>query len=139
VPRAADAELFIIGAALDGNPALFIVEANDGGIAYEAEPAMGIRAAGTGRLTLSGVKVPANRLLADGDPAAYRECVRLGRLGWCAVAVGTAQATTDYVKEYVNQRTAFGEPISHRQAVAFTVANMAIELESMRLTALRAA
>ena len=140
VPRAADAELFVIAAELDGQgPALFIVEAEDGGISYESEPAMGIRAAGTGRLTLEKVKVPATRLLGAGDPVSYAECVRLGRLGWCAVAVGTAQAAADYAKQYVNERVAFGEPISHRQAVAFNVANIAIELEGMRLTALRAA
>ena len=40
---------------------------------------------------------------------------------------------------YVNERKAFGEPISHRQAVAFTVANIAIELEGMRLATYRAA
>ncbi len=140
VPRAADAELFVIAAELDGRgPALFIVEAKDGGISYEAEPAMGVRAAGTGRLTLEGVKLPSSRLLGGGDPASYRDCVRLGRLGWCAVAVGTAQAAADYAKQYVNERVAVGEPVSHRQAVAFNVANIAIELESMRLTAQRAA
>jgi alkylation response protein AidB-like acyl-CoA dehydrogenase len=140
VPRAADAELFVIAAELDGRgPALFIVEAKDGGISYEAEPAMGVRAAGTGRLTLSKVKLPPNRLLGGGDPASYKDCVRLARLGWCAVAVGTAQAAADYAKQYVNERMAFGEPVSHRQAVAFNVANIAIELEGMRLTALRAA
>jgi alkylation response protein AidB-like acyl-CoA dehydrogenase len=45
----------------------------------------------------------------------------------------------DYVKPYVNERMAFGEPISNRQSVAFMVANIAIELESMRLVMLRAA
>ena len=140
VPRAADAELFVIAAEVDGRgPGLFIVEAKDGGISYEAEPAMGIRAAGTGRLTLEGVKLGSERLLGGGDPAVYRDCVRLARLGWCAVAVGTAQAAADYVVKYVNERVAFGEPISHRQAVAFNVADIAIELEGMRLTALRAA
>jgi alkylation response protein AidB-like acyl-CoA dehydrogenase len=39
----------------------------------------------------------------------------------------------------VNERIAFGEPISHRQAVAFTVADMALELEGMRLATFRAA
>ena len=34
---------------------------------------------------------------------------------------------------YVYDRVAFGEPISHRQAVAFSVADIAIELEGMRL------
>ena len=45
----------------------------------------------------------------------------------------------DYVDPYVNERRAFGEPVSHRQAVAFTVANIAIELEGMRLATYRAA
>jgi alkylation response protein AidB-like acyl-CoA dehydrogenase len=44
----------------------------------------------------------------------------------------------DYVTPYVNERTAFGEPISHRQSVAFMVANIAIELEGMRLVTYRA-
>jgi alkylation response protein AidB-like acyl-CoA dehydrogenase len=55
------------------------------------------------------------------------------------VAIGTGRAVLDYVKTYVNDRVAFGEPISNRQAVAFTVANIAIELEGMRLATLRAA
>ena len=40
---------------------------------------------------------------------------------------------------YVKERKAFGEPISNRQAVAFTVANIAIELDGLRLATYRAA
>jgi alkylation response protein AidB-like acyl-CoA dehydrogenase len=140
VPRAADAELFVIAAELEGSgPALFIVEVGTTGLTIEAEPAMGVRAAGTGRLRLDGVKLDAGALLADGDPATFAACVRLARLGWCALAVGTSQAVLDYVIPYVNERIAFGEPISHRQAVAFDVANVAIELDGMRLATYRAA
>ena len=140
VPRAADAELFAIAADLEGRgPALFLVEAKDSGIVVEPEPAMGLRAAATGRLHLNSVKLGAGALLGDADPATYAECVRLARLGWCALAVGTCQAVLDYVIPYVNERIAFGEPISHRQAVAFDVANIAIELDGMRLATYRAA
>ena len=45
----------------------------------------------------------------------------------------------DYVTDYVRDRRAFGEPIADRQAVAFAVANIAIELEGLRLATLRAA
>ena len=100
---------------------------------------MGVRAAGTGGLHLEGVKLGAGALLGAGDPEVYAECVRLARLGWCALAVGTSQAILDYVIPYVNERIAFGEPISHRQAVAFDVANIAIELDGMRLASYRAA
>jgi hypothetical protein len=139
VPRAADAELFIVAAELEDSesPALFILEPGGAGMSIEPEPAMGIRAAATGRLLLDDVKLPAGALL--GDPGAFAECVQLGRLGWCALAVGTGQAVLDYLIPYVNERKAFGEPISHRQAVAFTVANVAVELDGMRLATYRAA
>jgi alkylation response protein AidB-like acyl-CoA dehydrogenase len=45
----------------------------------------------------------------------------------------------DYVTPYVKEREAFGEPIAHRQSVAFMVANIAIELQGMRLVTYRAA
>jgi alkylation response protein AidB-like acyl-CoA dehydrogenase len=140
VPRAHDGELFIVAAEVEGRgPALFIVEPGTAGVSVEPEPGMGIRAAATGRLSFEGVKLPASALLGDASPDIYRECIRLGRLGWCAVAVGGAQAVLDYVIPYVKDRTAFGEPVSNRQAVAFTVANIGIELEGMRLATYRAA
>jgi len=140
VPRAADAELFIVAAELEGEgPSLFIVEPGGTGLAIEPDPGMGIRAATTGRLILEGVKLPATALLGDSRRELMAECVQLGRLAWCALAVGTGQAVLDYVIPYVNERTAFGEPISSRQAVAFTVSNIAIELDGMRLATYRAA
>jgi alkylation response protein AidB-like acyl-CoA dehydrogenase len=138
VPRAAAAELFVVAADLDGRgPALFVVESD--GVAIESEPAMGLRAAGTGRLLLEQVTVPESALLAGADASTYADCVRLARLGWCALAVGTGAAVLEYVTGYVNDRVAFGEPVSHRQGVAFKVADIGTELDGMRLVTYRAA
>ncbi len=137
VPRGKDAELFVVGAMLDGEARLFVVESSTPGITIAADPSMGVRAAGISRLTLEDVEVGSIALL--GDAASYADAVRLSRLGWCALALGTAQAVLDYVIPYVNERTAFGEPISNRQAVAFMVANIAIELQGMRLVTYKAA
>ncbi len=139
VPRAGDAELFVVAAELDGRPALFVVESKANGIGVAPEPAMGIRASSTGTVTFEGVKLPGTSLLGGGDPQTYADCVQLARLGWCALSVGTGQAVLDYVVPYVNERQAFGEPIANRQGVAFTAANIAIELEGMRLATYRAA
>jgi alkylation response protein AidB-like acyl-CoA dehydrogenase len=140
VPRAGDGELFVIAADLQGQgPALFIVESRSSGLTVEPDPAMGVRAAATGKLILDEVQLPATALLGGGQSGVYRECIQLGRLGWCAVAIGTGQAVLDYVSDYVKDRRAFGEPISNRQAVAFTVANIAIELDGLRLATYRAA
>ncbi|GAB2862295.1 acyl-CoA dehydrogenase family protein [Nocardioides pacificus] len=139
VPRGADAELLVVGAQLDGRPVLFLVESSAAGLLVEADPSMGLRAASLARVTLDGVRVPADAVLGAADGTTYAECVRLSRLAWCALAVGTGQAVLDYVTPYVNEREAFGEPISHRQSVAFMVANIAIELQSMRLLTWKAA
>ncbi len=138
--RPKECELFLVAAeAEDLGPALFVVEPGLKGLEVEDEPAMGLRAAATGRLLLSDVRVPATALLGEGKREDYVECVQRARVAWCALAVGVAQATLDYVKEYVNERTAFGEPISNRQGVAFAVSDIGIESDGMRLATYRAA
>jgi alkylation response protein AidB-like acyl-CoA dehydrogenase len=139
VPRGADAELFIVGASLDGKPVLFLVEPSTHGLSIEGDPSMGVRAASLTRLTLEDVEVGPVAVLGETDGSTYAECVRLARLAWCALAVGTGQAVLDYVTPYVKEREAFGEPVAHRQSVAFMVANIAIELQAMRLLTYKAA
>jgi alkylation response protein AidB-like acyl-CoA dehydrogenase len=141
VPAAADAELFIVGAQLNGKPALFIVESSTKGLTVKADPSMGIRSAALGHVELSGVSVPLNARLGEDDATDddYSEALALSRLGWAALAVGTSHAVLDYVIPYVKEREAFGEPIAHRQAVAFMCANIAIELDGLRLITWRGA
>lgn len=139
VVRGAEAELFVVGASLDGKPVLFLVESSAPGLEIEADPSMGLRAAALTRLTLTEVEVGADAVLGEADGSTYAECVRLSRLAWCALSLGTGQAVLDYVTPYVKEREAFGEPIAHRQSVAFMVANIAIELQAMRLLTYKAA
>lgn len=141
VPAAADAEVFVIAAQLDGKPAMFIVESASEGLAVTPDPSMGVRAAALGRVELDNVAVPLGNRLGE-DQATdedFREAIALSRLGWAALAVGTSQAVLDYVVPYVKERHAFGEPIAHRQAVAFMCANIAIELDGLRLITWRGA
>ncbi len=139
VPAAADAELFVIAAQLNGKPALFIVESDTLGLSVKADRSMGLRAAALGQIELDKVSVPLSARLggndgADSDYARdYSEAIALSRLGWAALAVGTSHAVLDYVIPYVKEREAFGEPIARRQAVAFMCANIAIELDGLRL------
>lgn len=141
VVAAADAEIFIVAAQFNGKPALFIVEASTQGLTVKSDPSMGIRAAALGRIELNGVSVPLHARLGEdqaGD-ADYSEAIALSRLGWSALAVGTSHAVLDYVIPYVKEREAFGEPIARRQAVAFMCANIAIELDGLRLITWRGA
>jgi len=141
VPLVSLAEQFLVIAELEGEgPQAFIVDAGTAGLRSEEERYMGLAGLGLGNLHLENVQVGADALLGEGEKAFdYRRFVTLNRLGVCAAALGTAQAVLDHTSQYVNERYAFGEPISHRQSVAFMVANIAIELDSMRLLVWRAA
>ena len=141
VPAAADAEVFIVAAQLNGKPALFIVESSTKGLTVTADPSMGIRAAALGQVELDKVTVPLSARLGEDDAtdSDYSEAIALSRLGWAALAVGTSHAVLDYVIPYIKEREAFGEPIARRQSVAFMCANIAIELDGLRLITWRGA
>ena len=139
VPLGMDAELVLIIAHMEnGDPAAFIVEGTPAGMTRTVEENMGLHGAQLATLTLDNVQLPSSALLGEG-PFDLQRFIDLSRIGICALAVGTCQAVLDYVKTYCNERIAFGEPITNRQSVAFMIADIAIELEAMRLMTWRAA
>jgi alkylation response protein AidB-like acyl-CoA dehydrogenase len=115
----------------------FVVSGDTPGVSFEPEDYMGLRPLPLYAAALDKVVVPASAKLRD--ELDLKQLMSLGRIATAALAVGTCQAVLDYVIPYVNERVAFGEPISNRQAVAFMVADMATELEGLRLMVYRAA
>lgn len=139
VPLGMDAELALVIAQLHGGEAAaFIVEGTPPGMTRTAEANMGLLGAQLATLTFDKVQLPSSALLGDGNFDLQR-FIDLSHIGICALAVGTCQAVLDYVIPYCNERVAFGEPITNRQSVAFMIADIAIELEAMRLMTWRAA
>lgn len=128
------ADLFLVNAELNGSPKVFIVK-RDSSITAQKSTAMGLKATET--VTLKFNNTPAE-LLGD-DDFDYLAFLDLGNLMWCAMAVGTCEAVKAYCIQYANERIAFGEPISHRQSIAFMIADMAIEIDAMRMLVLNAA
>ena len=128
------ADVFLVSAEFQGRPDVFVVK-RDSTIQAQKNSAMGLKATET--MTLQFNQTPAERL-GDED-FDYTAFIDLGNLMWCAMAVGTCEAVKQYCIRYANERTAFGEPISHRQSVAFMIADMAIEIDAMRMLVLNAA
>jgi alkylation response protein AidB-like acyl-CoA dehydrogenase len=139
VPLAEEAELFLVIADLAGKPQAFLVDRGAPGLSIEPEPTMGLRAARLGRLRLDHVRVPKQNQLGGEQGIHAERLIDLARIAWGAMTVGACHAVLDYVKVYCRERIAFGEPIAHRQSVAFAVADVALELDGMRLMVYRAA
>jgi alkylation response protein AidB-like acyl-CoA dehydrogenase len=116
----------------------------------------GIRASHTGEVVFSDVRVPGSCLLGgkaklDDKLAHARQNGRTGekqpamstfeatRPAVGAQAIGIARAAWEVARDYALEREAFGKPIIMNQAIAFTLADMATEIDAARLLVYRAA
>ena len=101
---------------------------------------LGLDAASFGGIALEGVTVGDGARLPFGGDAQRLVCFFATQaLIVAARGVGLARAAFDVTRDYVEQRKAFGKPIGHFQAVAFTLADRAMDLEAARAMVWRAA
>jgi len=120
----------------------FVVESSWEGVEIGVkEDKLGIRSSDTHSIIYSDVKVPKeNRLGPDGFGFKFAmETLEGGRIGIAAQALGIAAGAYELAVEYAQLRKAFGKPIIEHQAVAFKLAEMAMEIESARMLVYRSA
>ena len=115
----------------------------------------GIRASHTADVHLDDCRVPGSCLLGgkeklderlakakEGKSSKGQAAMRtfeLSRPTVAAQAVGIARAAYEYALDYAKEREAFGRKIIENQAIAFTLADMKMEIDAARLLTHRAA
>ncbi len=144
VPYAERADLFMVYASSSSGSGLggvdgYIVEKGAAGLTVgEREKYMGLNALELHRVTLTDCKVPLENRLGGDRGCDFPRLLNLSRISWSAMAAGVCGATRDYASNYAKERVQFDEPIASRQAVAFMLADMAIETDAMRFLAWKA-
>jgi alkylation response protein AidB-like acyl-CoA dehydrogenase len=139
------ADLTVVFAQLEGTSgwkeiAAFVIEAGTPGlVAGERHALLGLEAVHAAEIVLSGCRVPdANRLRGKVSDGVKTMFVR-----WSVVngarQVGLMRAAYEFALEYTQERKAFGKPVAHFQSIAFTLAEMAMDVESARWMVLRGA
>jgi len=147
ITNGADAEIFLVFA--NANPdegyrgiTCFVVERDfDGFEVGRKEDKLGIRASSTCELILENVRVPRENVLGTVGQG-YKvsiETLNEGRIGIGAQMVGLSQRALEEALAYTAERKQFGRPIGDFQAVQFTLARMATEIEAARLMVYNAA
>ena len=139
VPWIDGGETVIVSAQAETGPTLFCIDRRSDGLSATPERNMGIAGLPTAGLELRGVRAPADSALVSGGDDALRRLLHRGRVGLAAAAVGVARAAFEVSRDYAKQREAFGGPIATKQAIAFKLADMAIEIDGARLLAWEAA
>ncbi len=147
ITNAKEAGLFILFATVD--PAkgykgitAFLIEKNFPGFTVgKKEDKLGIRASSTCELILEGCRVPLTNVLGEVGKG-YKiaiETLNEGRIGIGAQMLGVARGAWEYASKYAQERKQFGKPISEFQGIQFQIAQMATEIEAVRLMVYNAA
>jgi len=140
VPLAASADLMLVYASQDDATQGFIVENDASGLEIgEREKNMGLKALATYELALKDCRIPKENRLGGEAGCDFNRILNYSRVALSAMAVGVARAAYEYSLDYAKQRYAFGEPIAARQAIAFMLAEMAIEIDATRFMTWEAA
>ena len=105
----------------------------------QPEDKLGLRSARTFKVMLDGT--PAGALLGgEGfDRRGVLRALLRAKLLNAGVALGLARASLDYASTYAKERTAFGKPIGAFQAIAFKIADRAMDVDAARLLTWKAA
>jgi len=137
VPFADKAEAMIVYAKLKKDTKAFIVQKGAAGlkVAEEREKFMGLNAIPLFKVSLDGVKIPKANLL----PGDFAPVLDASRVAVSAMAVGVAKAAFGYSRDYAKDRDVFGVKVAQKQAIAFMLAEMATEIEAIRLLVWEAA
>jgi short/branched chain acyl-CoA dehydrogenase len=102
---------------------------------------MGWKASDTRALAFADCLVPEGNLLGRRGEgfSQFLEILDGGRISVAAMGVGLAQGAYDLADRYARERNQFGKPIGRFQAVAFKLADMAVEIEAGRQLVYKAA
>ncbi len=118
-----------------GGIAAVVVERSYEGVSIgKKEDKMGIRASNTTEVIFDNVKVPKENLFVPMGQGFYNVMVTLDmtRAGVASGAVGVARAAFEEALKYAKERVQFGRPIIAQQAIAFMLADMAMNIEAGR-------
>jgi alkylation response protein AidB-like acyl-CoA dehydrogenase len=79
------------------------------------------------------VKVPAANRLGGEAGHDFELILASLRIASASAAVGVAKASFEYSMNYAKERDVFGVKVAQKQVIAFMLAEMATEIESIRL------
>ena len=140
VPFAADAKSMIVYAKLDGQTQGFIVPTDSGGFSVgERQKLLGLHALPLYPVKLEVVRISKENRLGGPDGHEFAPIVDSSRVALAAMAVGMSKAAFEYSRDYAKDRDVFGVKVAQKQAIAFMLAEMATEIEAIRLLVWEAA
>jgi acyl-CoA dehydrogenase len=125
-----------------GGISAFFVETNAPGYTFDGVlPVMGHTGGDCGSMSFDNIRVSADRLVGALDQGFQIAMFGIseGRISISANCIGMCEYALDRSLDYAQQRISFGKPISEYQAIQFMLADMAIDIYTMKYMVLQTA
>jgi alkylation response protein AidB-like acyl-CoA dehydrogenase len=140
VPFADGAEAMIVYARLGDQTQGFIVGKDSAGMeVVERQKLMGIYALPVHKVVFKDVRLPKTSRLGGPEGHDFATILDASRVALAAMAVGMSRAALEYSRDYAKEREVFGVKVAQKQVIAFMIAEMATEIEAIRLLVWEAA
>jgi alkylation response protein AidB-like acyl-CoA dehydrogenase len=131
---------FIVTAVSDkelgpkGISAFVLTRETPGLVLEKGEKKLGMRGSDWASLVFEEARVPADQVLGPEGCgfSTFMKTLEGGRISIGALALGIAQGAYECAKRYACEREAFGKTLADQQAVAFKLADMAVQIEASR-------
>jgi glutaryl-CoA dehydrogenase len=139
ITNATIADAAVVWARTDEGVKGFIVEKDMPGFdTQEIENKFSLRASVTGALFFDNVRVPKENVLPGvSSLRGPLSCLTQARYGIAWGVIGAAQACLDEVLGYTQDRVLFGQPVANTQSMQIRLAEMARQITTAQLLALR--
>ncbi|WP_406686270.1 acyl-CoA dehydrogenase family protein [Rossellomorea vietnamensis] len=140
ITNATEADIFTVMAVTDPDKGAkgitsFIIEKEFPGFHVGAvERKMGLRGSHSAEIILEDCEVPVENVLGE-EGQGYVNALKIlanGRAGLAARNLGSCQKLLDLTATYAQERIQFDVPIFEHQAVSHMIAEMAVDVESLR-------
>lgn len=140
VPYANQSVGMIVYANLGGTTQGFIVDTGAVGMSVgERQKLLGVKALEVYPVKLDNVRIAKSFRLGGENGHDFSPLLAGFHLANAGLAVGMSRAAYEYARDYAKEREAFGVKIAQKQAIAFMLAEMATEIEAIRLLVWEAA
>lgn len=131
---------FIVTAVSDkeqgakGISAFVLTKETPGLVLEPGEKKLGMRGSDWASLVFEEARVPLDHVLGpEGEGfSTFMKTLEGGRISIGALGLGIAQGAYECAKRYACEREAFGKTLADQQAVAFKLADMAVQIEASR-------
>lgn len=128
-------DFYVAAVKMEAGISMLVIDAHADGVSKTKLDKLGLRSSDTAEISFDEVKVPVENLIGQEGRGFYymMESLQVERLSTAQFNIGGMRYVMDITLEYMAERSAFGKPINKFQVLRHKIADLATELEALKV------